>query len=125
LYHEVRYEDLVSSPERELALICKFLCLPYAEEMTRFYEGRTRRDPGLDSKGQWLPPTAGLRDWRTQLPATDVEHIEAAVGDLLPTLGYATRFEQCTPAARDRVAELREVFTRHLLARGRSLPRDW
>jgi hypothetical protein len=125
LYHEVRYEDLVSTPERELEQICRFLRLPYAEEMTRFYEGRTRREPGLDSKGQWLPPTAGLRDWRTQLPTTDVEHIEAAVGDLLHTLGYATRFEHCTPAARDRVVALRETFTHHLLARGRALPQDW
>jgi hypothetical protein len=125
LYHEVRYEDLVNSPERELEQICRFLCLPYAEEMTRFYEGRTRRDPGLDSKEQWLPPTAGLRDWRTQLPTIDVEHIEAAAGALLCSLGYATRFENCTPAARGRVAEVRETFTRHLLARGRALPEDW
>ena len=125
LYHEVRYEDLVSSPERELKRICKFLSLPYAEEMTRFYEGRTRRDPGLDSKGQWLPPTAGLRDWRTQMRANDVEHIEAAVGDLLPSLGYDTRCDQPSPAARARVAEVGETFTGHLLARGRALPRDW
>jgi hypothetical protein len=125
LYHEVRYEDLVSSPERELEQICKFLCLPYASEMTRFHEGRTRRDPGLDSKEQWLPPTAGLRDWRTQLPSTDVEHIEAAAGDLLHSLGYPTRFDPGTPAARGRVAEVRETFTRHLLARGRAVPQDW
>jgi hypothetical protein len=125
LYHEVRYEDLVSSPERELQQICKFLCLPYAEGMTRFYEGRTRRDPALDSKAQWLPPTAGLRDWRTQLPTTDVERIEAAVGDLLDRFGYATRFDHYTPAARDRVEEVRETFTRNLLARGRALPEDW
>jgi hypothetical protein len=125
LYHEVHYEDLVSSPERELEQICRFLSLPCAEEMTRFYEGRTRRAPGLDSKQQWLPPTAGLRDWRTQLPTSDIEHIEAAAGDLLPSLGYPTRFDDCTSATRDRVAEVREVFTRHLLARGRSLPKDW
>jgi sulfotransferase family protein len=125
LYHEVRYEDLVSSPERELKQLCEFLCLPYAEEMTRFYEGRTRRDPRLDSKEQWLPPTAGLRDWHTQLPKSDVEHIEAAVGDLLDSLGYPTRFHHCTLAARAHVEEVRETFTRHLLARGRALPQDW
>jgi hypothetical protein len=125
LYHEVHYDDLVSSPERELRQICKFLWLPYAEEMTRFYEGRTRRESGLDSKEQWLPPTAGLRDWRTQLPTTDVERIEAAAGDLLHSLGYATRFDRCTPATRARVAEVRETFTRHLVARGRALPQDW
>jgi hypothetical protein len=125
LYHEVRYEDQVSSPERELERICTFLRLPYAEEMTRFYEGRTRRKPGRSSKAQWLPPTAGLRDWRTQLPIGDVERVEAAAGDLIRSLGYATRFDHCTPGARARVAEVRETFTRHLRACGRVLPRDW
>jgi hypothetical protein len=125
LYHEVHYEDLVSSPKRELERICEFLGLPYAAEMTRFYEGRTRSDPRLDSKEQWLPPTAGLRDWRTQLPTGDIERIEAATGALLRSLGYATRFDHYTPAARGRVEEVRETFTRHLLARGRALPQDW
>jgi hypothetical protein len=125
LYHEVRYEDLVSSPERELEQICNFLRLPYAEEMTRFHEGRTQREPGRSSKEQWLPPTAGLRDWRMELPVGDVERIEATAGDLIDSLGYATRFDHCCSAARGRVAEIRETFTGHLLAHGRVLPRDW
>jgi hypothetical protein len=125
LYHEVRYEDLVSSPERELEQICNFLRLPYAEEMTRFHEGRTQREPGRSSKAQWLPPTAGLRDWRVELPVGDVERIEATAGDLIDGLGYATRFDHCSSAARGRVAEIRETFTGHLLAHGRVLPRDW
>jgi Sulfotransferase family len=125
LYQEVRYEDLVSSPERELKRICKFLCLPYAEEMTRFYEGKSRPKPGRSTKAQWLPPTPGLRDWRTQLPTGDVERVEVAVGHLLHSLGYAPRFDDYAPAARSRVQEVRETFTRHLLARGRTLPQDW
>jgi hypothetical protein len=125
LYHEVRYEDAVSSSEGELEQICEFLGLPYEEQMTRFHEGKTRRKPGRSSKAQWLPPTAGLRDWRTQLAAGDVERIEAVAGDLLGDLGYATRFERCTAATRARVAELRETFTRQLHARGRVLPRGW
>ena len=125
LYREVRYEDQVSSPERELEQTCRFLGLPYAEEMVRFHEGRTRREPGRSSKAQWLPPTVGLRDWRTQMPASDVERIEATAGGLLRDLGYATRFDHFQPATRRRVAEVRETFTRHLLAGGRALPRDW
>jgi hypothetical protein len=125
LYREVRYEDQVSSPEGELAQICEFLGLPYADEMTRFHEGKTRRKPGRSSKAQWLPPTAGLRDWRTQLPMGDVERIEAAAGDLLGDLGYETRFEDPTPPTLARVQEVRETFAGHLRARGRTLPRDW
>jgi hypothetical protein len=72
-----------------------------------------------------LPPTAGLRDWRTQLPGGDVERIEAVAGDLLRDLGYATRFDRYTAATRARVAEVRETFTHNLRARGRVPPRDW
>jgi hypothetical protein len=125
LYREVRYEALVSSPEHELEQTCRFLGLPYAEEMVRFHEGKTRRKPGRSSKAQWLPPTVGLRDWQTQLPASEVERIEATAGGLLRDLGYATQFDHFQPATRRRVAEVRETFTRHLLARGRTLPRDW
>jgi hypothetical protein len=125
LYREVRYEDQVSSPECELERICKFLDLPYAHEMARFHEGKTRRKPGRSSKAQWLPPTAGLRDWRTQLPDADVERIEAVVADLLRDLGYETRFDRHPPSTLRRVQAVRETFADHLLARGRALPRDW
>jgi hypothetical protein len=125
LYHEVRYEDLLSSPERALEQICEFLDLPYADAMTRFHEGKTRRKPGRSSKAQWLPPTAGLRDWRTQLPIGDVERVEVVADDLLPDLGYETRFDHHTLATLARVQKVRETFAGHLHARGRALPRDW
>jgi Sulfotransferase family len=116
LYHELRYEDLVASPKHEIERICEFLRLPYAETMTRFYEGKTRVQPGLSSKKQWLPPTAGLRDWRTQLDAGAVERIEAAVGELLVSHGYRPRFEGYSSAARERVARVHETFARNGLA---------
>jgi hypothetical protein len=135
LYHEVRYEDLVASPEGALERITEFLHLPYAEAMTRFYEGRTGTEAGLSTEidrrslrsasDHWLPPTAGLRDWRTQLPSGDAERIEAAAGDLLCDLGYARSSSRPSPAVRNHVARVHEVFTRHLLARGRPLPKDW
>jgi hypothetical protein len=135
LYRELRYEDLVASPQDALEQIAEFLRIPYTEAMARFYEGTTTSEPGLSSdidrrslrlaSGQWLPPTAGLRDWRTQLPTGDAERIEAAAGDLLGDLGYARSSSRPSPAVRDHVARVHEVFTRHLLARGRPLPKDW
>jgi hypothetical protein len=135
LYQEVRYEDLVASPERALERITGFLGLPYSEAMTRFYEGRTGREAGLSAEidrrslrlasDHWLPPTAGVRDWRTQLPGGDARRIEAAAGDLLCDLGYARSSSQPSPAVRKHVARVHEVFTRHVLARGRPLPEDW
>jgi sulfotransferase family protein len=124
LYHEVRYEDLVADPGRECGALCDFLGLSYDEAMLRFYEGRTRDlEPGLPSKRAWLPPTPGLRDWRAQMPAEDLERFEAVAGDLLDELGYplaGPRMQTDGEAAR-----IRSAFTEDARARGRALPGRW
>src|SRR5262249_30908148 len=55
--------------------------------LLRFDEGRmgTKPEPG---KSAWQPITPGLRDWRSQMDARDVERFEAAGGELLEDLGY-------------------------------------
>lgn len=125
LYREVRYEDLVCASEDELNGICRFLELPYAQEMASFHVGRTRRKAGRSSKAQWLPPTAGLRDWRSQLASEDVRRIEAAVEDLLGACGYESRGGPATTATRRRVERVRATFTEGALARDRVLPEGW
>jgi hypothetical protein len=97
-YHEVRYEELVDSPEAPLRRLTTFLDLPFAAEMLRYHEGRRRDDPGLTAKQAWLPPTPGLRDWRTQMRPRDLELFEAIAGDLLSDLGYDRAFDEISPA---------------------------
>ncbi len=87
-YHEVRYEDLVAQPELTLRKLGRFLELPYAPEMARYHEGRRRGKPGRSAKKRWLPPTPGLRDWRTEMHDRDIALFEALSGDLLSELGY-------------------------------------
>jgi hypothetical protein len=118
LYHEVRYEDLVRRPADETRKLCSFLGVTYEEEMLEFHRGRTRPEPGLSPKEAWLPITPGLRDWRTQMSAGDVERFEAAAGDLLDELGYPRGCPAPAPAARERAARLGEHFTQGLEARG-------
>lgn len=93
-YHEVRYERLVTDPEAALRAISTFLDLPYASEMAEYHIGKTRSEPGLSAKSAWLPPTSGLRDWRSSMAERDVELFEALAGDLLSSLGY----ERAVPA---------------------------
>jgi hypothetical protein len=88
LYCEVRYEDLVADPNEQCARLCAFLDLPFDEAMLHFHEGKVRDKPGLDAKRAWLPVTPGLRNWRTQMPAQEIERFEAAAGDLLDELDY-------------------------------------
>jgi hypothetical protein len=87
-YREARYEVLVARPEEVLCELAEFLELPFAPEMAAFYEGRTRDDPRLSAKSAWRPPTAGLRNWRTEMAERDVELFEVLAGDLLAALGY-------------------------------------
>jgi Sulfotransferase family len=125
LYHEVRYEALVSNPAHECERICAFLNIPYDDTLLRFHEDKEINSPGLDAKKAWRPVTSGLRNWQSQMPAEDVERFEAAVGNLLDDLGYTRAV--LTPSAEtlERVLEFRERFIGALQASGQRLPEPW
>jgi hypothetical protein len=125
LYYELRYEALVARPAQECARLCAFLDVPYDEAMLRFHEGHTKDDPTLDAKRAWRPITPGLRDWRTQMSAEDLERFEAAAGDLLDELGYPRAAPLPRPEALAHAARIRDRFTLDAQARGRGLPEDW
>lgn len=97
-YQEARYEDLVARPEAALRALTKFLALPFASEMLGFSEGRLRTEPGLSAKKAWFPPTSGLRDWRHEMDARDLELFEALAGDQLEELGYERATTRIPPA---------------------------
>jgi hypothetical protein len=122
LYYELRYEALVNRPAEECGKLCAFLGVPYDGAMLRFHEGRTKTEPGLDTKEAWLPITPGLRDWRTQMPPEDRELFEAAAGDLLDELGYPRGGPGPRPEALEHAARVREQFTKNLRARSKALP---
>jgi hypothetical protein len=125
LYHEVRYESLVSVPEEACATLCDFLDIPYDGAMLKFHEGRTKMKPGRDAKRAWLPITSGLRDWSEQMPAEDLERFEAAAGDLLEELGYPRAVPNPPEEKLARAARIRESFTREASASGKRLPKGW
>jgi len=92
LYHEIRYELLACRPAEQCAALCGFLGLPYDDAMPQYHEDRTKADTEVDAGHPRLPVTTGLRDWRSQMPAEDVERFEAAAGGLLDELGYPRAF---------------------------------
>jgi hypothetical protein len=93
--------------------------------MVRYQEHRAEGSWGRSAKGRWLPPTPALRDWRSQMPARDVERFEATAGDLLGELGYARAFPRATRAALEHAGRLRGRFAEQALARGARVPRRW
>jgi hypothetical protein len=91
-YREIRYEDLVASPEAVLTDVCDFFALEFEPGMLEYHE---RADEVLDGlrythhvQGIRRPPTRLGRDWRTNLGDHEVQLFEALAGDLLDDLGY-------------------------------------
>jgi len=112
LYYEIRYESLTANPREECAKLCLFLGVPYDDSMLRFHEGRigTKAEPG--GKPAWRPITSGLRDWRSQMPAADIELFEAAAGELLEELGYARAVPHPRSACLESASRIRDRLAR-------------
>jgi len=125
LYHELRYERLVDDPEGECRALCAFLGIRYDAAMLAYHEGRTRSAPGLSSKRQWLPPTAGLRDWRTEMHGADLDRFEAAAGPLLDELGYERAAPRPAAALAAPARAPRRRVADAIAARGRPRPEGW
>jgi hypothetical protein len=106
-YLEVPYENLVADPRRHLQSLCAFLELPFAAPMLDYHCGRARDKEGLSAKSAWLPPTPGLRDWRTQMRRRDLELFEALAGDVLGELGYERAIASVGPEAARAAARCR------------------
>jgi len=126
LYYELRYESLIANPESESKKLCDFLKVPYEERMIRFYENRPDSEKGRNSNS-WKPITPGLRDWRTQMEAVDLERFQAVAGDLLEGLGYGDerRIVEIMPNARDHAAQILNRFTNALHSVHKPLPEGW
>jgi Sulfotransferase family len=105
-HRELRYESLVADPEMELRGLARFLDLPFAPEMLTYHVGRMQNEPSPSAKGAWLPPTPGLRDWRTQMAPRDAELFEAIAGDVLSELGY----ERAFPTISSKVAAIADEW---------------
>jgi hypothetical protein len=124
LYHEVRYEELVSEPAKECENLCDFLGIPYEEGILKFHERMP--DPCFYVKqNKWRPIVTGLRDWRTQMPAQDLERFEAAAGELLEALGYLRAVYDPPEEMMENTSRIRNSFRQDLLARGWRLPKGW
>jgi Sulfotransferase family len=125
LYHEVRYEELVSEPQATCEALCSFLGLPYDDAMLKFHEGREKSDPDLDAKKGWRPVTTGLRTWESDMQPEEVERFEAAAGALLKELGYPRAVPHPSLRTIEKVSGLRRSFSEDLCSQGHRLPERW
>jgi hypothetical protein len=120
-YYELRYEDLVREPEATLRQLVDFLELPFdARMLSHHLERSPRADDPLAGASAWKPVTQGLRDWRTQMTAHDVELVEALTRTLLRELGYKRAFSKISPPLKAEAKRYRKWWTRKLARRDSS-----
>src|ERR1700747_1676075 len=86
-YFELRYEDLVAEPERELRRICEHASLQWEPAMLD-HTGVSKVAEMPEHRNIALPPTPGLRDWRSQMSREDALAFEQVAGDVLRSSGY-------------------------------------
>jgi hypothetical protein len=86
-YLELRYEELVEDPERELRRTCTFAELPFEPEMLA-YAGSVDVSRKPHQQSLKRPPTPGLRDWRNAMSPDDAAAFQEIAADLLANLGY-------------------------------------
>lgn len=100
-YCEVRYEDLLDDPETSIRRLCTFASLEYHDDMLGYFErgsaivGSAEHHRNLD-----LPPTKGMRDWRSEMPAHQLAVFERLAGDQLEAFGYERSSARLGPRAR-------------------------
>jgi hypothetical protein len=100
---DVKYEDLVSSPEEELKKICAFLDLPYREIMLSYHEFAKKEIPkfmeGASTTAQEVvtllheglkekPNTAKVGFWKENLKEEEVNLIWSICGKTAEQIGY-------------------------------------
>jgi hypothetical protein len=114
-YLELRYEDLVTEPERELKRVCEHASLAWEPAMLEHADV-----PEVSSMPEHRniaqPPTPGLRDWRSQMSREDALTFEQVAGDVLRRGDY----ELLEPSA-----EYPTARGKRELARFQALSRSW
>lgn len=84
-YREVRYEDMLEQPEREIALLYGWLGLPNSASDLEYPLAEAARAENVDAKG-----VGGIasQKWRQAFDARDLASFNEVAGDLLSELGY-------------------------------------
>jgi hypothetical protein len=108
-YLEVRYEEMIRDPRAVLVRICQVAELPFVEQMLEYHRDGSDRLASPEAHKPYhasasKPPTAGLRDWRTQMSPEALVAFESVAGNLLEELGYGRGQPNLPPARRAEAA---------------------
>ncbi|MEE9422706.1 MAG: sulfotransferase [Gammaproteobacteria bacterium] len=109
--YELKYEDLLDTPEKITAEICTFIGEEYSDEMLAFYKTTTsyKTDKG-NNKNLTKPLIKSNKDkWKKALSQDEKRIFEAVAGDELERYGYQRVVNNASITVRQ------EVFINYLL----------
>jgi hypothetical protein len=103
-YLELRYEDLVVEPEKELRRVCRFLDEDFHPKMLQFHLTAEEwiQEGGFHDAVRNPLTTERIDRWRKEMSASDLRVFEAVAGPTLTGLGYELVSER-PPTATDRL----------------------
>lgn len=90
-YTEIRYEDLVLHPERELRRLCAWIGEPFDPAMLAHEAKEHDLAPGTESSAAQVGKpiyTSAIGRWKRDLSPSDVRKFERIAGETLEMLGY-------------------------------------
>ena len=98
-FYEIRYEDLVTEPERELKRICAFIKEPFEEEMLSYWKQNREMQLEPERHMDWKKLT--LREvtnerifrWKTILTDPEIRKIESLSSHSLEEHGYQLQMD--------------------------------
>jgi hypothetical protein len=105
-YREIHYEHLLDDPEDVARRLCEFAGLEFDPAMLRYHEraASVLRDQPYpeEHRNLLLPPTKGLRDWRTEMDADQIALFDCLAGRTLERFGYERATSPLSPSLRAR-----------------------
>jgi len=119
-YIEIRYEDLVVEPERQLRRVCRILDEDFHPDMLRFHlTAQESIREGEFHAAVRNPLTSNrVERWRKEMSASDLRVFEAVAGPILTDLGYEVVGQQPpTATERIRIAMLSVKYSIYRIAR--------
>ena len=102
-YLLVKYEELASQPDQQLARICGHIGLVYTPQMTGPMEGENP-EQWWSQRAHEQVTGARLGSWRKKLRPWQTEVIETVAGGLMEQFGYAREFPRASAFTMSRAA---------------------
>jgi hypothetical protein len=93
-FYSLRYEDLITKPEKNMRLLCEFLDVSYNDNMLQYYSSPSSHAAAASGQ-MWTNLTKPIISnnsgkFMTELAYDELEVFELVAGDTLRKLGYKT-----------------------------------